>query len=129
MERDQDPIDGLIEHQQAKQLDETIEFGAPKSQSMIELIDAYARTYHRWAKQPTNAELDAERKRLHEQIERDLAATADTLIEAAGLIMLLTEKPKMLTNAKIFEYGPTFWPPHPDWKITSVTPVAEDGRS
>lgn len=62
-------------------------------QSMIELIDAYARTYHRWAKQPTNAELDAERKRLRAQIERSLAETADTLIEAAETILLLTEAP------------------------------------
>jgi len=97
-------------------------------QTLIELIDAYARTYHRWAKQPTNAELDAERKRLREQIEHDLTETADVLTEAAQTILLLTESPKIMNDVKIFEYGPTFWPPHPDWKVTSVAPVAEDDR-
>lgn len=98
-------------------------------QTMIELIDTYARTYHRWAKQPTNAELDAERKRLHEQIERNLAETADTLMEAAEVILALTEQPKILTDIEITEYGPVLWPPHPDWKIVSVTPVAEGNQS
>lgn len=41
---------------------------ADLSVPLITLIDRYARTYHRWAKQPTNAELDAERKQLREQI-------------------------------------------------------------
>lgn len=41
---------------------------APRRPTLVEMIDRYARTYHRWAKQPTNAELDAERKELYAQI-------------------------------------------------------------
>jgi hypothetical protein len=99
--------------------------------SLIELIDRYARTYHRWAQQPANAELDAERKQLRIQIIKTLVERARIIddhmkqFHAAELAELDAEHQheRVLRDARIVSYGPVLDPPHPDWKIISVTPV------
>jgi hypothetical protein len=100
--------------------------------NLIELIDRYARTYHRWAQQPANAELDAERKQLRIQIIKTLAERARIIddhmkqfhaAELAEMAELDAEHERVLRDIRIVSYGPVLNPPHPDWKIASVTPV------
>lgn len=105
----------------------------------MEMVDRYARTYHRWAKQPTNAELDAERHAQRQQIVDTLHAAATAVLDhvksshAAELRVIgalsaaltdddgATVPARVLDSTTVFEFGPVLYPPHPDWVITETS--------
>lgn len=110
----------------------------------MEMIDRYARTYHRWAKQPTNAELDTERHAQRQQIVDTLHAAAKAVLDHAksshaaelrvigALSVALTDDDgatvpaRVLRDAEIVSFGPVLYPPHPSWQIVSVEGASDD---